>query len=103
MRSRYAGLGDVVTSLCTEAASHDIELPISYVRAVAREGLSRERALRVHRLGDGVVICTTPRTKDRLPILLGYADRRGQWYSDGHRHLEDHEVAPDLDVIGIER
>jgi len=103
MRARHTQLDEVVTSLCTEAARHGIELPISYVRAVAREGLSRERALRVHRLGDGVVICTTPRTKDRLPILLGYADRRGQWYSDGHRHLEDHDVTPDLDVIGVER
>jgi len=103
MRARHARLDEVVISLCTEAASHDIELPISYVRAVAREGLSRERALRVHRLGDGVVICTTSRTTGRLPVLLGYADRRGQWYSDGHRRLEAHTSELDLDVIGLER
>lgn len=103
MRASHTRLDDVVTSLCTEAASHGVELPISYVRAVARDGLSRERALRVHRLGDGIVICTAPATTSRLPILLGYADRRGQWYADGLRHVEVHASEPDLDVIGVER
>ena len=103
MRATHARLDDVVTALRTDAARYGVELPISYVRVVARDGLARERALRVHRLGDGVVICTTPATTSRLAILLGYADRRGQWYADGHRHVEEQASESDLDVIGIER
>jgi hypothetical protein len=34
------------------------------------------------------VIHTVPPTKDRLPVIVGYADSRGQWYRDGSRHVE---------------
>jgi hypothetical protein len=44
--------------------------------------------LGVSRLGSGVVLHTVPSTKDRLPVIVGYADSRGQWYRDGSRHVE---------------
>jgi hypothetical protein len=34
------------------------------------------------------VLHTVPSTKDRLPVIVGYADSRGQWYRDGSRHVE---------------
>jgi len=42
----------------------------------------------VSRLGCGVVIHTVPPNKRSLPVVLGYADGRGQWYRDGKRHIE---------------
>jgi hypothetical protein len=35
-----------------------------------------------------VVIHTAPQSKDRLPIVVGYADARGQWHRDGSRHID---------------
>jgi hypothetical protein len=29
-----------------------------------------------------------PPNKRSLPVVLGYADGRGQWYRDGKRHIE---------------
>lgn len=63
-----------------------IALPVEFSRRVAAHGLAQEPDLAVSRLGDGVVIHTQPDTDRRLPILLGYADARGQWYRDGRRH-----------------
>ncbi|MGH9065066.1 MAG: hypothetical protein ACRD0L_14050 [Acidimicrobiales bacterium] len=62
--------------------------PIPYSQAVAADGLEREPALGVTRLGTGVVIHTQPTTDRRLPIVFGYADGRGQWYRDGRRNTE---------------
>jgi hypothetical protein len=27
-----------------------------------------------------------------LPVVLGYADGRGQWYRDGKRHIEPAQI-----------
>ena len=69
-------------------AAHDaaVELPLAYARRVAAvtEG---DGELGVSRLGDGVVIHTVPPAKNCLPLIVGYADGRGQWYRDGSRHV----------------
>jgi hypothetical protein len=70
------------------AADAGVELSVAYSRAVATDGLARETELCVTRLGTGVVIHTQPDSDKRLPIVLGYADGRGQWYRDGRRHTE---------------
>lgn len=69
------------------AADAGIELPVDYATALAADGLTREPTLAVTRLGAGVVIHTNPDTAKRLPIVIGYADGRGQWYRDGRRHI----------------
>jgi len=78
----------VADALRRAAADHGVELPVSYARRVATDGLGREAELGVTRLGAGVVIHTAPQSKDRLPIVVGYADARGQWHRDGSRHIE---------------
>ena len=78
----------VASGLRRAAAEADVELPVSYSQAVAADGLAREPELAVTRLGAGLVFHTKPDSDRRLPIVLGYADRRGQWYRDGHRHIE---------------
>ncbi|MHB1739147.1 MAG: hypothetical protein ACYCXA_06605 [Actinomycetes bacterium] len=65
-----------------------MELPVSYARQIATEGLVHEVGLEVTRLGAGVVIHTAPAGKDRLPIVVGYATARSQWHRDGRRHIE---------------
>ena len=71
-------------------AAHDaaVELPPSYARRVAAAVAKGDGELGVSRLGSGVVIHTVPPTKGRLPLIVGYADGRGQWYRDGSRHVE---------------
>lgn len=64
-----------------------------HARTLAADGLRQEPNLAVSRLGDGVVIHTQPDSGRRLPILLGYADARGQWYRDGRRRHETTEPA----------
>ena len=39
------------------------------------------------RLGSRVVIRTLSGQKGRLPLVVGYADSRRQWYRDGRRHV----------------
>ena len=71
-------------------AAHDaaVELPRSYVVRVAATVAKGDGEIGVSRLGSGVVLHTVPSTKDRLPVIVGYADSRGQWYRDGSRHVE---------------
>jgi hypothetical protein len=70
------------------AADAGVNLPVLYSQTVAADGLDRESELAVTRLGAGVVIHTQPDSDKRLPMVLGYADSRGQWYRDGRRHTE---------------
>ena len=63
-----------------------VALPIDYSQAVAADGLARATELAVTRLGAGVVLHTRPSSARELPVVVGYADGRGQWYRDGHRH-----------------
>ena len=81
----------VASGLRQAAADVGVELPLSYSLALAADGLAREPELALTRLGSGVVVHTKPRDERRLPMVLGYADARGQWYRDGRRHVE----APD--------
>ena len=78
----------VAAGLRRAAAAQGLEPPVSYARRVAAEALGQEAELGVTRLGAGVVIHTAPEAKDRLPIMVGYADGPGQWYRDGSRHVE---------------
>ncbi|MHB1614426.1 MAG: hypothetical protein ACYCYA_08900 [Actinomycetes bacterium] len=84
--------------VCRAAAEAGVELPITYARRLATDGLAQQAGLEVTRLGTGVVIHTAPRATDRLPVVVGYADARGQWHRDGHRHTE----APDTETPDTE-
>jgi len=68
------------------AAEVGVVIPVDYSRAVASDGLTRSPELGVTRLGAGVVLHTQPASSRELPFVVGYADPRGQWYRDGHRH-----------------
>jgi hypothetical protein len=81
-------IGWVAAALRRATADQGVELPVAYARRVATEGLARGAELGVTRLGAGVVIHTSASSKDRLPIVIGYADPRGQWHRDGARHIE---------------
>jgi hypothetical protein len=78
----------LAVALHRAAHEADVELPRSYVLRVAATIAKSEGELGASRLGNGVVLHTVPATKDRLPIIVGYADSRGQWYRDGSRHVE---------------
>ena len=69
------------------AADSGVVLPVDYSQAVAADGLARSSELGVTRLGVGVVLHTQPRSDRELPVVVGYADGRGEWYRDGHRHI----------------
>jgi len=77
----------MATALRRVAYAADVALPIAYARRVAAK-VENDAELGVSRLGGGIVIRTVPATKDRLPVVVGYADSRGQWYRDGSRHVE---------------
>lgn len=78
----------VASGLRRAAAEAGVELSVSYSRRLAQEGLAQGADLGVTRLGAGVVIHTAPGSRDRRPVVVGYADPRGQWHRDGRRHLE---------------
>ena len=84
-------------------AAHDaaVELPRSYVVRVAATVAKGDGELGVSRLGSGVVIHTVPPTKDRLPLIVGYADGRGQWYRDGSRHVETPVAGEPVEAMEI--
>ncbi len=75
-------------ALCRAAHGAAVELPLCYARRVAATTTENDAELGVSRLGGGVVLHTVPATKGSLPIIVGYADGRGQWYRDGSRHVE---------------
>ena len=84
-------------------AAHDaaVELPRSYALRVAATVAKGDGELGVSRLGSGVVIHTVPPTKDRLPLIVGYADGRGQWYRDGSRHVETPVAGEPVEAMEI--
>ncbi len=73
----------VASALRQAAADAGVDLPLSYSLALAADGLAREPELALTRLGSGGVVHTQPRDERRLPMILGYADARSQWYRDG--------------------
>ena len=87
-------------ALCRAAHAAAVELPLSYVRCVA-ETTENDAELGVSRLGGGVVLHTVPATKRRLPIIVGYADGRGQWYRDGSRHVQTLAAKVPVEVMEI--
>ena len=83
------------------AAEAGVELPASYAQRVATEGVAQEADLGVTRIGAGVVIHTAPAATDRLPVVVGYADARGQWHRDGSRHIEVPPVERPAEAMGV--
>jgi len=90
-------------AIALHRAAHDaaVDLPLSYARRVAATMAKGDGELSVSRLGAGVVIHTVPPTKDRPPIIVGYADDRGQWYRDGSRHVETLVAEEPVEVMEI--
>ena len=78
---------DRCATLRRTARSAGVDLPGSYVTRVVHDAGPR-LGVGVSRLGSGLVIHTIPPNKRSLPVVLGYADGRGQWYRDGKRHIE---------------
>lgn len=74
----------VAAGLRQAASEAGVLVPTSYSRAVAADGVGRGADVGVTRIGGGVVFHTHP----GRPVVLGYADPRGQWYRDGRRHTE---------------
>lgn len=70
------------------AQAAGVQLTVGYSRRLATDGLASAEQLGVTRLGNGVVIHTASDAPDRLPVVVGYADRSGQWCSDGRRFVE---------------
>ena len=86
------------------AATCGVTLPVDFARVVAADGLTHADQLAVSRSGAGVVIHTRPASGRQLPVLLGYADARGQWHRDGRRHQPacppaDQQTTPDLGPV----
>ena len=84
-------------------AAHDaaVELPRSYAVRVAATMAKGDGELGVSRLGSGVVLHTVPPSKDRLPVIVDYADGRGQWYRDGRRHVEVSVTEEPVEAMGV--
>jgi hypothetical protein len=98
-RSANHGTACVAGRLREAAAEVGVELSVAYSQAIAADGLARGPELAVTRLGAGVVFHARPGRDERLPVVLGYADSRGQWYRDGRRHVEVAAGLPE-DVSG---
>lgn len=91
----------VAEDLRRAAGGHGVDLPVRYARRLAADGLAHETDLRVTRLGTGVIIQTAPRAPDRLPIVVGYADGRGQWHHDGRRHIDPPDPEDPAETGGV--
>ena len=77
----------IAAGILSAARDVGVELSVDYCRRVAADGLASCEQLAVTELGSGVIIHTAPEDEAALPIVLGFADSRGQWYRDGRRHL----------------
>jgi hypothetical protein len=91
-------IDEMAIALRQAAHEADVEIARSYARRVAATSKGTGK-LGVSRLGSGVVIHTVPATKRSLPVIVGYADNRGQWYQDGSRHVEVHETDEPIEDI----
>ena len=80
-------IDEMATALYRAAHDAAVELPRSYAACVVATMAKGDGELGVSRLGSGVVIHTVPPAKNCLPLIVGYADGRGQWYRDGSRHV----------------
>jgi hypothetical protein len=91
----------MVIALCRAALDAAVDLPRSYALRVAAKMAEGDGELGVSRLGGGIVIHTVPPSRGRLPIIVGYADGRGQWYQDGSRHVESPVAGEPVEVMGV--
>ncbi len=91
----------VAAGLRRAAAERGVQLPLSYARIVAAEGLASGADLGVTGLGGGVVIHLAPRAKERLSLVVGYADGRGQWHRDGRRHIDPPDPEDPSETGGV--
>ena len=94
-------IDETAKALCLAAHEADVEMAPSYARRIAATTKGRGE-LGVSRLGSGVMIHTVPATKRRLPVIVGYADSRGQWYQDGSRHVEILEADEPIEGMEVE-
>ncbi len=78
----------VAAGLRRAAQAAGVQLTVGYSRRLATDGLASAEQVGVTRLGNGVVIHTASEAPDRLPVVVGYADRSGQWCADGRRFVE---------------
>jgi hypothetical protein len=63
-----------------------VALPIPYAPLAAKA--ERDAELSVPPLGSGIVVRAVSAVKERLRVLVGYADRRVWSCRDGSRHVE---------------
>lgn len=94
----------VAAGLRIAAREAGVDAPVDYAHRVTADGLGQANQLGVTPLGAGVVIHTAPDRPDQLPVVLGYADRDGQWLRDGRRyHPAATHVAPEppVEVISL--
>ena len=87
-KARHRQTEDRRNKLRYAARSVGVELPSGYTARIIQEA-GPAADVGVSRLGAGVVIHTVPPNRRSLPVLLGYADGRGQWHRDGTRHIEE--------------
>jgi hypothetical protein len=78
--SDWHSIDRMAMARCRVAHDAAVALPLAYAQSVAATAS-------VPGLGSGVVIRIVREAKENLPVV-GYADRRGQWYRDGGRHVE---------------
>jgi len=78
----------VAAGLRRAAQAAGVQLTMGYSRRVATDGLASAEQLGVTRFRMGVVIHTASELPDRLPVVVGYADRSGQWCADGRQFVE---------------
>ncbi len=78
----------VAAGLRRAAQAAGVQLTMGYSRRLATDSLASAEQLGVTQLGKGVVIHTASELPDRLPVVVGYADRSGQWCADGRRFVE---------------
>lgn len=91
---------DRCASLSRAARNAGVDLPGNYVTRVVHGARSRV-GVGASRLGSGLVIHTIPPNKRSLPVVLGYADGRGQWYRDGKRHIEPAPIEAPIDSEAV--
>jgi hypothetical protein len=91
---------DRCATLCGAARSVGVDLPGSYAARVVHDAGPRV-GVGVSRLGSGMVIHAIPPNKRSLPVVLGYADGRGQWYRDGKRHIEPAPIEARTEIEAV--
>ncbi len=71
-------------------SAHDanVDIPLSYARKLVIASNELGIDLFLGELGNGIVFKSLPASPEELPLIMGYADKRGQWFRDGRKHLD---------------